>query len=227
MNSRPILPNLITIILIMTISHSSASEEPEISASVLNRLEEESVPAGVYAVSNIKRIESKITFDPKGNAGLPPFSKMAINPDPANGTTNFIVVKVTETATGSIVPVKVSAHERSAEDGKETLGMTIEILEDENIRQNKIQTFIDEVKNDQSTVPGAESQELVNEMNAKNADIVASLKNLYSENRVGSYNLTLEYHSTQQGAWTGQVTSVPIVLQVLNKGSFFDLIRTP
>jgi hypothetical protein len=218
---------LLTTIMAMTTLQVFASENPEITTTILNCLEGEAVPAGICAVSNVKRIEAKIVLDRKGNANLPPFAEAAINPGPPDSPDQFIVVKATESSSGAAVPIKSVAYEKTAEDGKEVVKITIEILEENNVRQNKIQTYVDQVRTQQAAVPGAESQKLVDEMIAKNADIVSAIEKLYIENRTGNYTLVVEYHSTHAGSWVGQVTSSPITVEVLNKGSFFDSLQTP
>lgn len=211
----------------MTTLQVFASENPEITTTILNCLNGETVPAGTCAVSNVKRIEAKIVLDRKGNANLPQFAEAAINPKPSDSSDHFIVVKATESSSGVAVPIKSVAYEKTAEDGKEVMKITIEILEENNVRKNKIQTYVDQVRVHQAAVPGAESQELVDEMIAKNSDIVSAMEKLYIENRTGNYTLVVEYHSTHAGSWVGQVTSSPITVEVINKGSFFDSLQTP
>lgn len=211
----------------MTTLQVFASENPEITTTILNCLEGEAVPAGTCAVSNVKRIEAKIVLDRKDNANLPPFAEAAINPESPESPDHFIIVKATESSAGAVVPVKSVAYEKTAEDGKEVVKITIEILEENNARQNKIQAYVDQVRTQQAAVPGAESQELVDEMIAKNADIVSAMEKLYIENRTGNYILAVDYHSTHAGSWVGQVASSPITVEVLNKGSFFDSLQTP
>lgn len=223
MNARYLI---LSIIMAMTTLQASASGPPEITMSILNCLEGEAVPSGTCAASNVKRIEASIVFDAKNIGNLPTFSEVSINPEPSDSPAHFIIVKATENPSGTTVPMKVAAYGKTAEGGKEVIQVTIEILEEANVRQNKIQTFVDQVRIQQGTVPGAESQELVDEMTAKNTDIVSAMETLYTENRLGSYTLVVEYHSTE-GSWTGQVVSPPVAIEVLNKGSFFDSLQTP
>lgn len=210
----------------MTTPRVFASGAPEITMTILNFLEGEAVPSGTCAVSNVKRIEADIVFNRKGNMSLQAFAQTAINPEPTDSPTHFIIVKATESSTGNSVSLKTIAYGKTAENGKEVVQITIEILEQSNIRQNKSQAYVDQVKAQQAAVPGAESLELVDEMTAQNADIVSAMENLYIENRLGNYTLVVEYYSTQ-GSWIGQVASPPVDIEVLNKGSFFDSLQTP
>ena len=208
--------------LATTAPRTPCSEDPGISAVILNGLAGESVPAGTCALSNVQRIEAKIVLDRRGLGNLPPFAGAAINPEPVGSEDHFILVKITEGSNGSEVPVKAIAYEKTVENGKDVVKVTIELPEVSATRQTKIQAYVDQIKTQQASVPGQESQEIVDEIVAKNADIVAAMDKLYTENRTGNFTLVVEYHSTRAGAWIGQVASLPLPIAVLNKGSFFD-----
>lgn len=210
----------------ITTLQAFSSDAPEITIEVSNCLEGEAVPAGTCAVSNVKKISATIVFDRNSNESLPPFSEISLNPEPAESPNHFIVVTISDSATGTALPVDTIAYEKASENDKEVLKIQIEVLEEPNIRQQKIQSFVNQVKADQEAIPGGESQDLVNEMTAKNAEIVSAMESLYSENRLGSYNITVKYHSTQ-GSWIGETMSSPIAIEVINKGSFFDSLQAP
>ena len=204
-----------------------AEEVPAVTLAILNPLAGESVPAGVIPVSNIKRIEATLTFDKKGKDGLPALAEVPLNPAQGQNPKQYITIKVTDFTSGAVIPVKVFPYEKTANDGKEVVNFSMEILETAEVRQGKIQAFVDEVRTQQATVPGEESEDLVDRLAAKNAEVVAAMEKLYSESRVGKFKVIAEYHSTSSTAWVGTTSSQELVVEVKNKGAFLDSLKTP
>jgi hypothetical protein len=204
-----------------------ADEAPAVTLSILNPLAGESVPAGVVPVSNTKRIEATLIFDKKGKGGLPALAEVPLNPDQGQNPDPYITIKVTDFTSGAVIPVKVFPYERTAKDGKEVANLSMEILETAEVRQGKIQAFVDEARTQQATVPGAASEELVDRLAAKNAEVVAAMEKIYYENRVGKFKVIAEYHSTTSTAWVGTTSSQELVVEVKNKGAFLDSLKKP
>jgi hypothetical protein len=204
-----------------------ADDAPAVSLGILNPLAGESVPAGVIPVSNTKRIEATITFDKKGKDGLPALAEVPLNPAQGQNPDPYITIKVTDFTSGAVIPVKVFPYEKTAKDGKEVVNLSMEILETAEVRQGKIQAFVDEARTRQATVRGAESEELVDRLAAKNAEVVAAMEKIYAENRVGKFMVIAEYHSTTSTAWVGTTSSQELVVEVKNKGAFLDSLKKP
>lgn len=224
MNARFSLFNLFVVAVMITTSQVfSAEDDPEVAVSVSNCLEGEAVPVGTCAVSNIKRIESKIFFERKDHMDLLPFRKMVINPAMTDLPDYYVVVKVIDKTTGAIMPIKalITGVSSGVEGKEEVLEIQIEILEDSNVRENKMLAYFDQLIKE-STASGEESHELINQLVTKKDDWLLAMDRYYMENLVGSYSLVVEYHSTNTASWNGKITCSPITLQVLNKGSYFD-----
>jgi hypothetical protein len=204
-----------------------ADEVPAVTLAILNPLAGEPVPAGVTPVSNIKRIEVMLTFDKKGKDGLPALAQVPLNPAQAENPDQFITIKVADFTSGTVIPVKVFPYEKTANDGKEVVNFSMEILEKAGAREGKIQAFVDGVRTQQATVPGAESKDLVHRLAVKNDEAVAALKTIYSENRVGKFKVVAEYHSSNSTAWVGSTSSQELVVEVKRKGAFLDSLKKP
>jgi len=201
------------------------SQTPQITVKPLNCLADGSGTQGICALSNIKRIEVEVTFDPKGNDSLKSLGETAINP---TGTVpaNYIVIRAVDNQIGANMPVKVGAYGAAQKDKKQIVYINLEILEEASVRQNKMQAFVDQTKT-QDLASGAASQTVVDEATQKNAEIMSALEKMYVENRLGRFKLSAEYHSTQSGAWTGTVTSPEATVDVVNKGSGFTALQSP
>lgn len=204
---------------------SAMSQTPQISVKPLNCLADGSGTPGVCALSNIKRIELEVTFDPKGNNSLKSLGEASINP---SGTMpeNYIVINAIDNSTNTAMPVKVSAYGAASNDKKQIVYINLEILENSSTRQGKIQTFVDQTKA-QDLTSGAATQTVVDEATAKNAEIISAVEQMYVENRVGRFKLSAEYHSTQSGAWNGTATSSKVTVDVVNKGNGFTALQSP
>lgn len=204
---------------------SAMSEDPQVSIKPVNCLTDGSGAQGICALSNFKKIELELTFDPRGNSALKSLGETALNP---TGTmpTNYIVVRAVDNQSGASLPVKVGAHGAAQKDNKQLLYLNVEILEDSSVRQGKMQAFVNQTKA-QDLATGAASQAVVDEATQKNAEILSALDKMYVENRVGRFKLSAEYHSAQSIAWNGTVTSSEVVVDVLNKGSGFTALQGP
>ncbi len=208
-----------------TITSAMTQTAPEITIKPTNCLTDGSGTPGICALSNIKRIELEVTFDPKGNNNLKSLGETAINP---SGTMpeNYIVIGAFDNQSGTSIPVKVAAYGAAQKDNKQIVYVNLEILEDASVRENKMQAFVNQTKA-QDLASGAASQAVVDEATQKNAEILSALDQMYVENRVGRFKLYAAYHSTQSGAWTGTATSSEVTVDIVNKGSGFTALQSP
>lgn len=202
------------------------AEDPRLSVTLLNPIAQ--VSPGVSAVSNVQRIEIEVTLDKLNNGNLKlnntslkRLSGSPVNPGPDKLPTNYLLVKVSDQTAGGVVPVKTAMFGTGGKGGAESIKLAVEIPEEAAVRTGKIQDFINQIKA-KDLASGAANQAQVNKLTAQNSIAIAALEKRYMENRLGQFSIVVEYHSTQQGAWNGRVVSVPLVVEVQNKGSFFD-----
>lgn len=204
-----------------------ADEAPALTLSILNPLAEESVPAGVIPVSNIKRIEAMVTLDKKIKEDFPDLPVLPLNPPQGQNPNEYIMIKVSDFSSGAPISVKVSYFGGAHEDGKEVVKFYLEVLEPAEVRLGKIQAFFAEARAEQAAIPGEKSEQLVKAFDEKSAEVVAAMDKLYSENRVGKFKVIAEYHSTAPTAWVGTTSSQELVVEVKNKGAFLDTLKKP
>jgi len=219
------LPTLLFVAGFFATITSAMSQTPQISINPLNCLTDGSGTQGICSLSNIKRIELEVTFDPKGNDSLKSLGETAVNP---TGTMpeNYIVIRAVDNQGGANMLVKVGAYGAAQKDKKQIVYINLEILEEASVRQNKMQVFINQTKA-QDLASGAASQTVVDEATQKNAEIMSALERMYVENRLGRFKISAEYHSTQSGAWNGTITSPEVTVDVVNKGSGFTALQSP
>jgi hypothetical protein len=207
--------------LLLFIPAIAQAEDPRLSVRILNPIAGAQVPQGVNAVSNVRRIELEVTLEKLSNSSLKALSDTPVNPNPGNLPTNYFIVRATERSTGAALAVKTAVFGNGMKDGAELIKLTLEIPEDAAVRASKIQSFIDQTKA-RDLASGAATQAQIDKLTAQNAIAVAAFEKRYMENRLGQFNIVVEYHSTQQGAWNGQIANAPVVVEVQNKGSYFD-----
>lgn len=217
--------NLLFVVGFFAALTSAMCQTPEISIKPLNCLTDGSGTQGICALSNLKRIEVEVTFDPKGNDSLKGFGETAINP---TGTmpANYIVIRAVHIQSGTNIPVKVGAYGAAPKDKKQLVFVNLEILEDASVRQGKIQGFINQAKTE-DLASGKASQQLVDKVTQQNAQAIEALDKFYVENRLGRFKVSAEYHSTQSGAWNGTITGPEVTVEVVNKGSGFTALQSP
>lgn len=199
----------------------SYAQNLQISIKVLNCLTDGSGTPGICALSNIKRIELEVTFEPRGDT-LKRLAETAINP---TGTmpANYLVIGAITDPGGAAVPVKAASYGTSGSDSKQVINVYLEILEEATVRQNKIQAFINQMKAE--AIAAGAAQDVIDKFTLPNAPEL--LSHYYLENRLGRFKLTAEYHSTQQGAWNGTATSPEVTVDVVNKGSGIAALQNP
>jgi hypothetical protein len=83
------------------------------------------------------------------------------------------------------------------------------------------------VRTQQAKVPSEESEQLVDRLAAKNAEVVVAMEKIYFENLVGKFKVIAEYHSTSSATWVGTISSQELVVDMKDKGAFFDSLKTP
>src|SRR5436309_2233661 len=132
--SKPIL----SIVCLCATIVSAMSEAPQISLEPANCLSDGSGTPGICALSNVKRIELEVTFDPRGNNALKSLGETALNPS-APVPSNYLVVRVVDNQSGASLSVKVGAHGAAQKDNKQLVYVNLEILEDASVRQGKMQ----------------------------------------------------------------------------------------
>lgn len=200
----------------------SLAENPQISIQMGNCLTDGSGTPGICAASNIKRIELEVTFEPKGNSTLKRLAEIAINP---TGTmpSNYLVIGAVIDQGGAAVPVKFASYGTSGTDGRQVINVYLEILEDASVRQNKIQTFLNQMKTE--AIAAGAAQDVIDKLTLPNAPDL--MGHYYLENRLGRFKLSAEYHSIQGGAWNGTATSPEVTVDVVNKGSGITALQSP
>ncbi|WP_265594530.1 hypothetical protein [Haloferula sp. BvORR071] len=204
-----------------------AEEAPALTLAILNPLAGESVPAGVIPVSNIKRIDVEFTLDRKIEEDFRESGVLPVNPAQGQNPNEYITIKVSDFASGAPVPVKVSYYGSGGEDGKEAVKYSMEILQPAEVRLGKIQAWATEVLAQQAAIPSEERDQRLNKLDEKRAEIVAAMDKLYFENPLGKFKVIAEYHSKAPAAWVGTTSSQELVVEVKNKGTFFDTLKKP
>jgi hypothetical protein len=204
-----------------------ADEAPTVALSLLNPLAGESVPAGVIPVSNIKRMEVELTLDKKEKEDFPDLPVVPLNPAQGENPNQYITIKVSDSSSGTPIPVKVSYYGSTRKDGKEVVGFYLEILEPAEARLGKIQAWAAEARAQQAAIPGEESEKLVKALDEKSAEVVAAMDKVYFENRLGKFKVIAEYHSKAPAGWVGTTSSQELVVEVKNKGAFLDTLKKP
>ncbi len=207
---------------------AKAEEAPVLTLAILNPLAEESVPAGVIPLSNIKRIDVEFTLDRKiEEEDVSESGVLPVNPAQGQNPNEYITIKVTDVASGAPVPVKVNYYGSGGKDGKKIVNYSMEILQPSEVRLAKIQAWVAEVRAQQAAIPGEESEQLLNKFDEKSAELVAAMDKLYYENRLGKFKVIAEYHSKAPAAWVGTTSSQELVVEVKDKGSFVETLKKP
>lgn len=84
-------------------------------------------------------------------------------------------------------------------------------------RSARINAHLDEMQRTGRTAPLTPA-----EFPSRRGDMYGALDAIYTQNRVGLFELTCTYTSRERGAWNGSVRSEPFYVQINDGGDFFD-----
>jgi hypothetical protein len=148
-----------------------------------------------------------------------PLVAPALNPNPIPLQGEYFLLKVIRDSDGAEMHIKVNDTGGFGKDlNYLTAEIYLEIPETKEIRQAK--ALAAWVK--------AKSQHLeANHWGVKDADMANALEQNLVENQLGHYKVICSYISNKPGTWDGQVSSIPIEINVIYKGTSLDKLTNP
>lgn len=214
------------ILLVVTSAFSAdmaclAQESLKVDLKVLNAQDTRSPAADVYSVSNIQKIQLEVGFSPPINRSLEDPTHIPVNPA-SDKPECYLLVRVADTRTGEAMLVKADQFHWAEGDRRDIVQLNLEILEDAPMRRKKIEDYLDALIA-KETASGAASPKVVERFTRERKNIIATMDEIIVENRIGSFRVSVEYHSTQRGE-AKAAKSPEITVDVLNKGRGTDAL---
>jgi len=190
---------------------------PQIDCKITNCLNfvgQKAKPA-VCDVSNGELIEIHIELN---TIAFNPLVYPTLNPNPIPPEGEYLRLKVVRESDGAEMPVRINKS-----GGGKNLNYTRELLyleipEAKEIRRAKAQTAWNKAKRQYNTV---------NHWGVKDANMVDGLEQDLVENQLGHFKIICSYISNKPGTWNGQVSSTPITIDVVAKGTSLDKLSNP
>lgn len=190
---------------------------PQIECKIKNCLNpaSDSATPAVCDVANGQKIEihiglNTITFNPL----IAPL----LNPNPIPPQGEYFLLKVIRASDGTEMPVEINKTGGGRNLNLFTEEIYLEIPETKETRHAKAQAAWNKAK--------AQHIE-ANHWGVKDADMAEALEQNLVENQIGKFKVLCSYNSNKAGTWNGQVSSTPIEINVVDKGTSLDKLTNP
>ena len=208
---------LISFFLFVFMSIAGA-EEPTLNIDVENALQEGD--ANEVAVSNLKKVKLKVILDPKGQFELPSLAGIQVNPEDTEELTHWLEISAKVKSSEASVPLKAEVLRKTMPNGQVLL--SVQILESEVVVNEKIQAYIDKLKGMAQAKYDEEPSEsnlfVLEQYDQKKNALMPALKRYYMENRIGKYDIEINYHKADPQSWQGQIGQVVKNIEVKKLG---------
>ena len=97
----------------------------------------------------------------------------------------------------------------------------IDLLEDKNVRLERVKRFVDWMATQAANEPRAQ----LLQSPAGKERMVSYFEDQYISNPPGEYEIVARYTPSSPGNWRGELTSAPFHLTIINAGDFFDKLK--
>ena len=176
------------------------------------------VPRGVTPrIGNLQPITLKVVLG-GSSLKLDEMRLKTIGADEANLT--VLVSRVTglqkSAAAGNVRVVGLRQ-----EQGRQEMMLTLEVPQDGITRRENIAAYVSGV----AAKAGPADSDLAGALAQKPETLLSRLETLYFEHQPGNYEVTCKYSSRRPGFWNGDVSSVPVKVDVFFDRAFFDQPR--
>jgi hypothetical protein len=169
----------------------------------------------VCDVANGQEIEIHIALN---TITFNPLVAPSLNPNPIPPQGEYFLLRVIRDSDGAEMPVDIKKTGGGKNLSLFTEDIYLEIPETKETRQAKARAAWNKVK----------SQHVeVNHWGVKDADMADALEQNLVENQLGQFKIICIYTSHKPGIWNGQVSSTPIKINVVDKGTSLDRLTNP
>ena len=222
------------------VSQDPGAPLPKLSCTILNPLEgSETLPHQPINVSNLKLVDLEVSlafpgsrFQAAASGVIPTGYELPVQdlwvagignaPDTLKAPTIEIVVAKLSAGNHQVqVPIKITYSGEGADLDRLYLHVSLEIPIEKHKRSDNIQRYLQQVESEASQGRTVDDNTL-REFRERRERMPQMFDGLYYENEAGQYEIQCAYSSHRPGFWTAELHAVPIRINVVYQGNFFD-----